>query len=175
MIESCMAGSSYRKILPVLTLCVFLPGFQVFAQAETRNREELWICPGGEIARYSISNFAYGGSFALGYGNGAAIGLKGAFYADNSGVVTTVELSFLFRLYFFGSASYAGPYAELSGGPALFTKSGGLKLPSKWGSVTGGIGLGWRFNLGRFWFLDGSVRGGYPYIAGAGLSFGLRF
>lgn len=159
----------------MLALCAFLPAFQAFAQGEKRDREDFWISPGAETALYSISKFAYGGSLSLGFGRGAVIGLKGAFFADASGVVTTVELGILLRLYLMGGGSCAGPYAELSGGPALFTKEGGLHIPSKWGTVAGGLGLGWRFHLGRYWFLDGSIRGGYPYIAGAGFSFGMHF
>lgn len=174
MKEYCRADPPYWKILPLMALCFLLSGFQVNAQDQTRDREDLWISPGAEIARYSITNFAYGGSMAMGYGRKAMIGLKGAFFIDASGVVSTVELSFLLRWYFIGIASCSGPYFQASGGPALFTKGEDLSVPSKWGSVTGGLGIGWRFLLARYWFIDAELRGGYPYIAGAGVSFGLH-
>lgn len=167
-------GSSYWKILPTLALCFFLPGFQVFGQDRVGEREELWVSPGAEIVFYSPSFVAYGGGLALGYGRGAVIGLKVDYFVDTDNMISTLELNFLFRWYFFGVASCSGPYIQLNGGPAVFTKDGSFAIPSEWGSVSAGLSLGWRFLLGRYWFIEGALRGGYPYIVGAGLSFGLH-
>ena len=168
-------GSSYWKILPILVVCFFLPGgLQVFAQDRVAEREELWVCPGAEIALYSTSNIAYGGGLAFGYGKGAVIGIKAAYFVDMDNTVSTVELNFLFRWYFLGVLSSSGPYIQFGGGPAVFAKNGIFAIPSEWGSISAGIYLGWRFLLGRYWFIEGALRGGYPYVIGAGLSFGLH-
>jgi hypothetical protein len=37
----------------------------------------------------------------------------------------------------------------------------------------GGMALGWRVPLGS-WYLESVLRGGYPYLWGAGLGFGRR-
>lgn len=169
-----MNCSSHWKILPTLVLCFFLPVFQVFGQDRVGGREDLWISPGAEIAFYSPSFVAYGGGLALGYGRGAAIGFKAVYFVDTDNMISTLELNFLFRWFFLGAASISGPYVQFSGGPVVFTKDGSFAIPSEWGSVSAGVSIGWRFLLGRYWFIDGAIQGGYPYIAGAGLSFGLH-
>ena len=157
-----------------LVLAMFLPGLPIFAQDRTATSEDLWICPGAEIAMYSLSNAAYGGGLALGYGKGAAIGFKAAWFADGSGEVTTLELGLLLRLYFQGSSS--GPFIQVNGGPAFFAEEDeNFAIPSRIGVVSAGLSLGWRFPLARYWFVDGALRVGYPYIAGLGLSAGFRY
>ena len=173
-----------RKILLPLALSVFLTYMPVFARdlsaeaagvegaAVSPAREDFWICPGTEAAMFSLSSAAYGGGLALGYGKGVAVGIKGAWFTDGNGGITTLELDFLLRWFFLGAAS--GPYIQLNGGPAFIADNVSLSIPSRLGTVSGGLSLGWRFLLGRYWFIDGAIRGGYPYIAGAGLSLGLR-
>jgi hypothetical protein len=93
----------------------------------------------------------------------------------------TVELNFLLRFYLFGMARTASPrnsglFLQLNGGPVIFARNADdIAMPSKTGTLSGGLSLGWRFLLGRFFFIEPSVRGGYPFLAGAGLSAGVRF
>jgi hypothetical protein len=160
-------GSVCRKALFSM-LCVFLPVLPAFAQDE-----DLWICPGAELAMYSSSGAAYGGAAALGYGKGLAIGLKAAWFVDDK-EVSTFELSFLLRLYLFGG-SYSGPFIQFNGGPALFFYGADVVVPSEMGTICAGLGLGWRFLAGDRWFFEPAIRAGFPYVVGLGLSAGMRF
>jgi len=173
---------SYKKSLLFLMLCVVLPAFSqgltVFA-LDTANssskRENLWVGPGAEIAMYSISGAAFGGSLAIGYGNGAAIGLKTAYLINADGKITTLELNFLLRLYFHGKVSCSGPFIQLNGGPVFFADDSSLSLPSGLGAVSAGASSGWRFLMGQYFYVEPAIRVGYPYIAGIVLSGGIHF
>jgi hypothetical protein len=48
-------------------------------------------------------------------------------------------------------------------------------MPSEVGTISIGLGVGWRFLLGNLFFIEPAIRGGFPYIVGAGLSAGVRF
>ena len=101
------------------------------------------------------------------------MGFRAVYFADLEGVFTILELNLLFRFFFAGP--YSGPFIQLSGGPALFFRQDStVTVPAEWGMISAGVSLGWRFLLGRI-FVEPSIRGGYPYIAGAGLSVGMRF
>ena len=169
----------YQKILIILVFCLFFPGFsgkgQLFALDKADERQDLWVGSSAEIALFSITNVACGGSLSLGFGKGVAIGIKTAFLVDVDGQINTLELNFLFRLYFKGADSCSGLFIQLNGGPALFAKDGSFSVPSEYGSFSAGLSLGWRFHIGRFLFIEPVVRGGYPYIAGGGISVGGRF
>ena len=156
----------------LFVLCIFLYAVPVFAQ--TRGREDLWICPGAEIARFSVGSASMGGGLALGYGSGISIGLKAAYYADLDGEITTLEFNLLLRLYFKGADSSDGLFIQLNIGPALFAQEENMKVPAEKGTVSAGITLGWRFLLGSHFFIEPSIRAGYPYIAGAGLYAGFK-
>jgi len=185
-----------KKLFP-LVLLLLLPVFPVFAQEGEEEKPELdteisetdtasdtdttsyeakgdfWFCPGAEIALYSSISASYGGSLAIGYGRGSAIGIKAAYLVDreNNG---TLEISVLLRFYFLGKDYYQGPFLQLSGGPVLFFSDNQLDFPADVGSFSAGLSLGWRFLLGKWWFVEPSIRTGYPYLFGAGLSFGFH-
>ena len=175
-------GYTRRKIFLSLGLCVFLiaisgkiPAFAQEPEAAAKLRQDLWVCPGAEISMYSISNAAYEGGLALGYGNKVAIGFKATYLTDVDGQVNTIELNFLLRLYFPGNPSSSGPFIQLGAGPAIFTDYESTTASDKKGTISAGLSAGWRFLLGRYWFLEPVIRAGYPYIAGAGLSAGFHF
>ena len=157
-------------------LCMFAVSAGVFGQSEGRQaREDIWICPGGEFAMYSISSAAYGGGFALGYGSGTSIGLRAAWFLSPDGT-NTLELGFLFRLYFLGANAFSGPFIQFTGGSVLFfADNNSISIPSEFGTISAGLSFGWRFLFMNRWFVEPSIRAGYPYIAGAGLSAGIRF
>ena len=140
----------------------------VFGQVTASVREDLWVCPVFESSWYGIVNPSFGGGAALGYGERLAFGLKVMYWGDR-GEVRALELNFLARFYFFSIAGHSGLFIQLNAGPAIFTK------PSAKTSISAGLSLGWRFLLGRRFFVEPAIRGGYPYIAGAGLSAGVRF
>ena len=129
--------------------------------------------PGVETALYSISSAAFGGGLTVLYGGRASMGFKAVYFVDLEELITILELNLLLRFFFMGS--YSGPFIQFSGGPALFFRQGGnVSVPAYWGMMSAGLSLGWRFFFGRM-FVEPSIRGGFPYIAGAGLSAGIRF
>jgi hypothetical protein len=143
-------------------------------------RGELWVSPGAETAFFTSSGISVGGSFALAYGSRASMGFKATWFSGMNNELDALELNFLLRFYFLGSAAAGtpsgGPYLQLTGGPALFfNKAEDISIPAKWGTVSAGLTFGWRFLFGKFIFVEPYIRGGYPYIAGAGVSAGLRF
>lgn len=163
-----------KKLLPFM-LGIFLSGAVVFAQEKPMTQQgDLWICPSGDIAMFSIHNLAYGGGISIGYGRGGAIGFKVAYMLDPDGMIKTLELNVLLRLYFLG-ASCSGPFIQLDGGPALFARDENLQIPAEKGTISAGLSLGWRFLLGKYFVLEPALRGGYPYIAGGGISMGIHF
>ena len=168
-------GSGRLKILLLFFLCFLSTTLQVSAQEDLIEKQDFWICPGAEIAMYSISGIAYGGGLSIGYGRRAAVGLKADFFLDGEKEVTTLELDFLLRWYFRSGASFSGPFIQLNAGPAIFFRENNNVNPSHLGIISGGLSLGWRFLLGRYWFIEAAIRGGYPYIAGAGLYAGFHF
>jgi len=90
--------------------------------------------------------------------------------------MSVLELNFLLRFYFYGKRAYSGPFIQFIGGPALFfDNESGFSIPSKIGVFSIGMSYGWRFLIKDKWFIEPYIRGGYPYLAGAGLSAGIRF
>jgi len=166
-----------------LLLCVFLFAVPAFAQdasaeeaapVEVLPKEgDFWICPGFETALYSRSGLAYGGSLALGYGKGASIGLKAAYFFSSDN--TTLELNFLLRFHLRGAYAYSGPFFQFIGGSVLFADEANVGIPATTGSISAGLAFGWRFLFKDRWFIEPAIRGGYPFLGGAGLSAGVRF
>ena len=176
--------------LPFLfVVCMLIPVFGIFAQdeenetcdflwelhdepADERKSGDFWFGIGGETAMYSQLGYAFGGSFTIGYGAGSSIGLKAAWFFSEEGI-DTVELNFLLRFYFLKAANH-GPFAQIMGGPALFNRTNNFAVPANSGMVSAGVSLGWRFILFNNWFIEPSIRGGYPYIFGASVATGIR-
>jgi hypothetical protein len=160
-----------KKSLFLPVFCLLIPAVTVFAGAD----DDVWLCPGAETAMYGVSSLAYGGGFAVGYGKGISMGLKAAWFTSSEGT-TTLELNFLLRYFIFGVDAVSGPFLQLTAGPALFAGKGtDIAIPSEFGIISAGLSFGWRFLFLNRWFVEPSIRGGYPYAAGAGLSAGVRF
>jgi len=139
------------------------------------SKGNFWLCFSGESAFYDLSGVSYGGAFALGYGKGSSIGIKTAWYLNSVGV-GLLEINCHLRFYFFGKRANYGPFLQFLGGPAiLFGGGDGFSLPSEIGAFSIGMGVGWRFLIKDRWFIEPSIRGGYPYLAGAGLAVGVCF
>jgi hypothetical protein len=167
----------------IFALCFAVPAF---AQEQASVREDLWVCPVFESGMYGVSNMAVGGGAAIGYGDRVAFGLK-VVYWDDMDEVKSLELNFLARFFFFNTekapmASKAsvlapsGPFIQLNIGPVIFAWNGqNIALPSETVMTSAGLSLGWRFLVGRFFCIEPYIRGGTPYLFGAGLSAGVRF
>jgi hypothetical protein len=138
-------------------------------------REDLWVCPVFEAGMYGISSMAVGGGAALGYGDRVSFGLK-VVYWNELEEVRSLELNFLARFYFFRMMERSGLFIQFNGGPVFFARyEKSIAVPPEVGTISAGLSLGWRFLLGSHFFVEPAVRTGYPYIAGAGLSAGVRF
>jgi len=136
--------------------------------------EDFWISLGGEAAMYSTLGMSYGGSLSLGYGKGIAMGLKTAFFI-NEEEIDTLEINFLLRFYLLGATYSSGPFLQVMGGPVLFNHRGYFAIPGGSGTISAGLGFGWRFVILDRWFIEPAIRGGYPYVGGGSLSAGMRF
>ena len=146
-----------------------------------KQREDFWFSFSGDTALYSVMGFAYGGSFSIGYGTGSSVGLKVAYIYDMESV-GIIELNFLLRFYFLrpkpakpSRTGYQGPFIQLMGGPVIFNRFKNFSIPPDSGMISGGLCAGWRFLFADKFFIEPSVRGGYPYLFGAAIAAGFRF
>ena len=110
---------------------------------------------------------AGGLSFGFDWEQNFTLGFR-ATYSNNLNTVSCVQPTVFFRYYPFIKSSGFFMQGEL--GAVLFFEYGDL-FPA----IQGGLAAGWRFNLGKTWYLEPSIRGGYPYIWGAGLTVGIRY
>ncbi|MCL2271032.1 MAG: hypothetical protein FWC24_06795 [Treponema sp.] len=161
-----------------LVAAVILCAVPVFSQDRISPDEDFWVCQITEATMFGASGISYGGGLALAYGRGASIGFKAAYLVNNiiGERIDVLELNFLLRYNFFGGSSVSGPFIQLTGGQAFFFRQKeGISIPSEWGIISAGASLGWRFPLGRLFFIEPFVRGGYPYFAGTGLAAGFHW
>ena len=149
--------------------------------AAPANGSETWICPSAEIGLYSANSISYGAGLAAAYGKKVSVGLKASFLFDAEKILDVLEINFLLRWYPLPSAegnavTSTGPFFQFSGGPAIFfDRRKDISLPAGIGRISAGLGFGWRFPLDRLFFIEPSIRAGYPFIVGAALSTGIRF
>jgi len=169
-----------------LAIFVFSSIYAGFAQegflAAPAQRGEIWVCPGAETAFYSYSGASAGGSIAVVYGSKLPVGFKAAWFFDMGNELDVLELNLLIRYHFLSGAlsgedaPCAGPFLQLTGGPAIFfDREEGAVALAHWGRVSVGLAFGWRFLFGKMFFAEPYIRAGYPYIFGAGGSAGVRF
>jgi hypothetical protein len=176
-----LPGISSRLVLILWFLAVTLP-------AAAEERGSFFIAPSAETALYSVKSAAFGGGLVLGYGamradpggavfDGGAVGIKTAAFID-PGKITTLELNLFVRLYI-PLPVPSGLFVQVSAGPCFYAEEGAVSTSLKrYGGVfsaSAGIGAGWTFLLGKHWYVEPMLRAGYPYIAGAGVSGGVRF
>jgi hypothetical protein len=88
-------------------------------------------------------------------------------YSHNFSDTGTLEMAALGRWYFL-SFEKSRLFAQLETGVDLLFYEGKTRP-----AFLGGLAAGWRVFLGP-WYLEPVIRGGYPYLWGAGLGFGLR-
>jgi hypothetical protein len=159
-----------------LTVPLFAQEAQPSFFSASSERGEFWISPSIEAALYSTVNISYGPGFAMGYGKGNSIGLKCAIFLDAGDKLDAIEINFLLRRYLLGAGVSSGPFFQFVGGPVVFLiRDKNVSLPADLGSITAGIGFGWRLYIDEYLFVEPSIRVGYPYIAGIALAGGIRF
>jgi hypothetical protein len=161
--------------LKIIVMCIFLSVAPLFSQDQNAAREDFWVSLVGEANFFSVSNTAFGGGIALGYGDGVSFGFR-AVYFFGIDLVKTLEFNFLLRFYLPRLTGHSGLFIQFNGGPVLFEPiSSYTAIPSKLGTFSAGISVGWRFIFGNYFYLEPAVRVGYPYVVGIGASAGLRF
>jgi hypothetical protein len=155
-----------------------------FAPVSLAAAESAFFCGLGlEAHGNSRAGAAFGGGLALGYEftPSIAAGIKALFGSTFEGFSTLEPLAF-FRLSL--PINKGALFAQAEAGASIFFEDGDSRQ-----SANGGLLLGWRFAPGAsshsgegrnpphaiLWYIEPSVRVGYPYIWGAGITAGLRF
>jgi hypothetical protein len=163
------------RTLSLLIFVFFL--FPVFAGAQQDNkRENFFIAPLGEFSGYGNESISAGGGLAVGGGDGVSIGLRLLYSAAfDERAVSIMETTVFIRAYFFGRYAYTGPFVQLNSGVVVVTNQNDFFVPTSSAAFSAGLGAGWRFQIGKRLFLEPMLRGGYPYLFGAGVSLGIGF
>jgi hypothetical protein len=151
-----------------LLVCITVCGIFPVSAQDSAVFEDLWVCPVFEIGLYGTSNPSFGGGAAVGYGDKMAFGIRAVYWRDMD-KVRSLELNVLVRHYFFSTVEHPGLFIQFSGGPAIFFDY------SKAATISAGLGVGWRFHLGRYFFIEPAIRGGHPYFVTGGVSAGVHF
>jgi hypothetical protein len=105
-------------------------------------------------------------SASLDLGRSFGLGIK-AGYSYNFSDTGTLEMAALGRWYFMPLGN-TRLFAQVELGADLVLYDGET-LPF----LLGGLALGWRAPLGS-WYVEPVLRGGYPFLWGAGIGFGRR-
>ncbi|MCL2092824.1 MAG: hypothetical protein FWH12_01395 [Treponema sp.] len=155
-----------------LLALLFFSVFSMQAQ-EAPAREEIFIAPYAETLFYSPEGLSYGGGLSLGYGSGTALGLRLLYAGDPEGH-GALEILVFYRFYLGAQGVRSGPFIQLMGGPVLFVYESLATLREGVGTLSAGLLAGWRIPLQEAWYVEPSLRAGYPYIAGLSVSFGRR-
>jgi len=182
------AGRKYLLLI-LLAFCVFPAMAQESEEsakpAMTQELEQsagqpsrglgFFIAPLTEVTGHGRNSPSLGFGFALGSDDGVALGLRCLYTFElNSTIVNALELTVFLRWYLHGALAYSGPFIQFTGGTVLYAVNESVSVPAGSGMLSAGLGFGWRFPLGKYWFLEPAVRAGYPYIYGAGVSIALR-
>ena len=164
------------SIFLLVAACLLLICLPLSAQDQTKEPEDLWIGLNAETALYSPVSISFGGGITIAYGSGTSIGVSASWLIDTEGQLNILIFNMLFRLYFYGKSANSGPFIQIEGGPVLyFGSKESIAFPARIGMINAGAALGWRFLLGKYVFIEPSIRGGYPFIAGISLSAGVHF
>jgi len=139
-------------------------------------RRNLYIGLFAEGSGYTRYKSGFGGGLTIGGSfNGIGAGVNFMYAQDNEKYIFMEALAhFRYYLPFFKSAkNNTGLFLQADGGIVLFAYD--KPEISGYKSFSGGLGAGWRFPLGQYFYLEPRVRGGYPYLFGASITAGIRF
>ena len=135
---------------------------------------DLFVALFAEGLGYTRSSTAFGGGVAFGWSfNGKGVGIS-LLYAQDAEKFIFLEALAHFRYYLLRAKSNTGLFLQAEGGVVLFAYKKYYKEIRNHFIPAAGLCAGWRFPLGR-WYIEPAIRGGYPYIFGAGVSAGIRF
>ena len=120
---------------------------------------------GGEANGNTPDGISYGGALNIGLDINQyfSLGVKKAYTSDFDTITITEDSGFL-RIYPLGKANL---FLQAELGAVIYFED-----DKSYSSPLGGLAAGWRINIGRNFYLEPAVRGGYPYIWGAGLMAG---
>ena len=139
--------------------------------AQKTKISSFFIAPLLEFIGYSVKGVSMGGGFAIGGGDGISIGLRFMYsFTLGEDSINALELAVFMRYYLCGNKERTGLFIQLNAGVTAFAYEEAVSFPVEVGALSLGLALGWRFQLGNRWYLEPSVRIGYPYIAGVGVS-----
>ena len=156
-----------------LLIVLFIVLSAVLTHAQSTEKTDIFIAPLAEVIGFSFKGPAFGGGFALGAGNGVAVGAR-FLYAVDTESIHTFEIAFFMRFYFKGADACTGPFGQLNIGAAIHEHEHAAFPITKLGVFSAGIAAGWRLPLGKRWYFEPSVRAGYPYLVGTGVAFAFR-
>jgi outer membrane protein OmpA-like peptidoglycan-associated protein len=147
----------------ILVLCLLLAAPSLFAL------DGVFAGLGAEANAETREGFAAGGGLTLGFdiNESFAAGVKG-FFSSNFDTVSTLETAAFFRWYLPLPVKGFFIQADLGGS---FIFEDGENYPV----FLGGLSAGWRYVFKNNLYIEAAVRGGYPFVWGAGLSVGYRF
>jgi hypothetical protein len=124
---------------------------------------------GSELNNNSASkgSTAMGGNVVLGYdlNRSFALGLN-TIYSHDMNTVSTLESMLMFRYYL----PVTGSFLQAEAGGALSATDGkNSAIP------LGGLTAGMRLEMDKSWYLEPTLRGGYPFTWGTGITLGKKF
>ena len=161
-----------KKIL-VIAVILLSTGY-LHTQENQSEPPFFFAAPAVEAVMYGRTPPSIGYGFALGSEGRISLGFKGMYAMPlEEHDITTFEITLFFRVYVSKAAN--GLFAQFTYGAVMFLGESEITFPAEKGSFSIGITAGWRFPLGSRFFIEPYIRGGYPYLGGAGISTGVRF
>jgi len=140
---------------------------------KTEKHKDLFAALFAESMGYSRYNITAGGGIVFGGSlDGKGIGLRLLYVQDVENFIFFETVAQI-RLYLSPEKDNTGIFLQAEGGIVLFSYE---KFEiTGYSSFVGSISAGWRFMMNNQWYIEPFIRGGYPYIFGAGFSTGFRF
>ena len=121
---------------------------------------------GAEAGANTPEGISIGGrvTFGIDANQSLALGMETAF-SNNLKTISNLEHDVLLRFY--PPLKLRGLFVQAELGVSIF-----FKEESSYPALLGGLGAGWHFPIRKSLYIEPYIKGGYPFIWGAGLSFG---
>jgi len=162
-----------KKPVLAVILC-FFSCFCAYSQINqhAQDNKTFAFSYGAEMNMYSKKGLAFGASLGADFNLPLrfAAGVNLSISANGQGS-NILEPSAMLRYYFFNlSDQHSGIYVQADLGASFFfeeTRTAALFL--------GGVRAGCRFVFGNIFYAEPYIKAGYPFLAGAGVTFGYRY